>query len=91
VVAQLETVTGRVVRSSMTIWSRRRPATEVQLPMAISLEPSGVMSSLSTLTVPARGPVKARLTSPDSAPVTGSTAARAVRATPSAVLKVPPM
>jgi hypothetical protein len=49
------------------------------------------MSNLSMLTVPLRGPVKARLTSLLSAPVTGSTAARALRATPLAVLKVPPM
>ena len=59
--------------------------------MAIILEPSGVMSNLSMLTVPFRGPVMARFTSAESAPVTGSTAARALRATPLAVLKVPPM
>jgi hypothetical protein len=59
--------------------------------MAISLDPSGVMSNLSMLTVPLRGPVMARLTSAESAPVTGSRAARALRATPLAVLKAPPM
>ncbi|HET7517147.1 MAG TPA: hypothetical protein VFN05_05505 [Actinomycetes bacterium] len=75
----------------MTIWSRCRPATNVQLPLAMSLVPSGLMSNLSMLTVPLRGPVKARLTSAERAPVTGSTAARALRATPLAVLKVPPM
>jgi hypothetical protein len=59
--------------------------------MAMSLEPSGVMSNLSTLTVPVQGPVKAGLRSADNAPVTGSSAARAVRATALTVLKVPPM
>ena len=90
-VAQSVTLTGVVARLRMTIWSRWRPATEVQLPMAISRVPSGLMSNLSMLTVPLRGPVKARLTSADRAPVTGSTAARALRVTPLAVLKVPPM
>jgi hypothetical protein len=59
--------------------------------MAISRLPSGLMSKWSMLTVPVRGPVKARLTSLLRAPVTGSTAARAVRVTPLTVLKVPPM
>src|SRR5215207_9919759 len=36
--------------------------------MATIRLPSGLMSSLSMLTVPLRGPVKARLTSPESAP-----------------------
>jgi hypothetical protein len=52
VVDQPVTATGLAARSSITIWSRRRPATEFQLPMAMSLEPSGVMSNLSTSTVP---------------------------------------
>jgi hypothetical protein len=59
--------------------------------MAISWEPSGLMSNLSMLTVPVRGPAKARLTSLLSAPVTGSTAAKAARVTALTVLKVPPM
>jgi hypothetical protein len=63
VVAQLRTLSGVVVRSTMTIWSRCSPFTSVQLPMAISLDPSGVMSNLSTLRVPVRGPLNWRFRS----------------------------
>jgi hypothetical protein len=91
VVAQSKTLLGVVVRSTITIWSRCRSFTRVQLPIAISLEPSGVMSSLSVFRVPFRGPLNARAKSVLSAPVVGSRAASAVRATPLTVAKVPPM
>ena len=90
-VCQDDTEAGVVERSIIAIWLRSRPSTFVNVPVATSFVPSGLMSKCATRSFPARLSVKSSARSSSTAPVVAFRAASRPRATPSTDEIAPPM
>lgn len=89
-VAQLATVTGDALRSSIAIWTRDSPPTRLKLPTATKVDPSGLTSSSGTRIEPRGGLVNGMSSPGSTVPLDGFSLASPDRALPLIVVNLPP-